>query len=134
MKLTILASILCTLLIVDKSFKEPFYNEIDTLAAIIHSECGNCPLPDLYLTGSVVINRANHPDFPNSIRAVVRQDNQFSGYKSRQYFPTKKTRKVADDLYNGIYLTPNLLFFCTYDSYRTMDTVIVYGKSHLYGI
>jgi hypothetical protein len=130
----ILGAILCSLLVVDKSFKETYYNERDTLAAIIHAECGNCPIMDQYLTGSVVINRVNSGLFPNNIRSVVREVGQFHGYKSRQYKPTKKTRKIADDLMQGIFLVPDIVFFCTYKSSEPMDSVTIFGISHKYGI
>jgi spore germination cell wall hydrolase CwlJ-like protein len=130
----ILGAILCSLLIVDKKFKEPFYSERDTLAAIINAECGSCPIMDQYLTGSVVINRVNSGEFPNNIRSVVRERNQFHGYKSRQYKPTKKTRKVADDLMQGVFLVPNIVYFCTYNSSEPMDSVTIFGISHKYGL
>lgn len=129
----ILLIILCSLFVVDKKFKEPFYNDRDTLAAIIHSECGKCPVTEQFLVGSVVINRANSDKFPRDIRSVVRQVGQFAGYKTKQYFPTKKTRKVADQLLNGMYVTPDLVFFHTHKSKSNMDTVIIYADYHLFG-
>lgn len=134
MKLTIVVLILlCTLLVVDKSYKEPYYSERDALAAIIHAECGNCSEMDLYLTGSVVLNRTLEPNYPNTIRGVIRQPNQFHGYLTSQYIPTKKTKKVADDLLKGVFHVPCLIYFCTKDSRRPMNTVLIEGKSHLYG-
>jgi hypothetical protein len=129
----ILGALLCSLLVVDKSFKEPFYSERDTLAAIINSECSNCSETEMFLVGSVVLNRANSDEFPNDVRSVVRQPSQFAGYKTRHYYPTKKTRKVADQLLNGMYLTPCIIFFHTHKSKSNMDTVIMYADHHLFG-
>lgn len=133
MKLTILLIILCSLLVIDKQFKEPYYSERDSLAALINSECGNCDLMEMYLCGSVVINRMHDPRFPNSVREVIREYGQFHGYKSNNYRPTPKTRKIADDLLAGRYLIPCLIYFCTHESKKPMTTVTVIGEKHIYG-
>lgn len=126
--------LLCSLIVVDKSYKEVYYNDKDALAALINSECGNCSITEQYLVGSVVLNRLCDSSYPPTIRQVIRQQGQFHGYKTKHYKPTKKTRKVADDLLNNLYLTPDIKFFCTKKSERPMDRVLITGEHHLFGI
>ena len=108
-------------------------SELDTLAATIHSECSNCDLTEMYLVGSVILNRCNSDMFPNEINHVVHEYNQFHGVGTSHYRPTEKTRKVAQDLLQGLYITPDILFFCTYNSEQPMGTVTIRGKRHIYG-
>lgn len=131
----ILLAVLCTLFVVDKSHKEVYYSDRDALAALINSECGNCSITEQFLVGSVVLNRTCDSRFPNTIRQVIRQQGQFAGYKTKHYKPTKKTRKVADDLLDNLYVTPYITYFCTREStIKPMTSVMVIGEHHLFGI
>ena len=53
--------------------------ELDLLAALVWSECGDQPLPDGLCFGcDVVLNRVDDPRWPNDIASVIYQPNQFS--------------------------------------------------------
>ena len=60
----------------------PAYNytqeELDLLARLIYSEGGIESYETQLKIGSVVMNRVNDPRFPNTIREVIYQTNQFS--------------------------------------------------------
>lgn len=52
--------------------------ELDLLARLIYSECGNESYEVKLMVGSVVVNRMDDPYFPNTLREVIYQKNQFS--------------------------------------------------------
>lgn len=52
--------------------------ELDLLARLIYSEGGNTSYDTQLMIGSVVMNRVDDPNFPDTIREVIYQDNQFS--------------------------------------------------------
>ena len=61
---------------------KPVYNyteeELDLLARLIYSEGGAESYDTQLKIGSVVMNRVDDPHFPNTIREVIYQKNQFS--------------------------------------------------------
>ena len=61
---------------------KPVYNyteeELDLLARLIYSEGGIESYDTQLKIGSVVMNRVDDPYFPNTIREVIYQENQFS--------------------------------------------------------
>jgi hypothetical protein len=58
------------------------YSEEDLriLATVIHYEAGNCPDRHQQLVAQVVLNRVADSRFPNSIKAVVMQPNQYAAW------------------------------------------------------
>lgn len=114
--------------------KHEYHYERDVLAAIINSECGVCDDFELYLVGSVVLNRCDSELYPNEIKEVVSQTNQFHGRHTQHYVATKRTKRVADDLLNGINRVPDIMYFCDHSSEEPMKTVLIFGKHHKYGI
>ena len=63
---------------------DEFYDE-DTLfwlSRVIYAESGNQPLEGKMAVGNVVMNRVNNPIFPDTIKGVLAQKNQFSTYKN----------------------------------------------------
>lgn len=52
------------------------------LSRIIMAECGHEPLKGQMSVGNVVLNRVASPIFPNSVKEVLAQKNQFSPYKN----------------------------------------------------
>lgn len=52
--------------------------ELDLLARLIHAEGGSESYDTQLKIGSVVMNRVDDPDFPDTIREVIYQPNQFS--------------------------------------------------------
>lgn len=135
MKILLISIVICTLgmFTVDNIIRKDYHSERDALAAIIESECSNCSILEKYLVGSVVLNRCNHKDYPNEIHKVINQPSQFHGRKTKRYRPTRTTKKVADDLLGGLYITPEILYFCTYASKQPFDKVLVFGEKHIYG-
>jgi spore germination cell wall hydrolase CwlJ-like protein len=105
----------------------------DTLAAVINAECGKCSLTEQYLVGSTVLNRMVHGEFPLSLESVIYQTNQYQGVGGKQFHPTPKTRKVAKDLLRGLYVTPNIHYFCLKGSTRPMKTITIVAEHHYYG-
>jgi hypothetical protein len=52
--------------------------EIELLATIIAAEAGNQPFEGKVAVGAVVLNRVKSPLFPNTVRHVIYQPNQFT--------------------------------------------------------
>ncbi len=62
---------------------EQFYNENDLfwLSRVIFAESGNQILEGKMAVGNVVMNRVNHSIWPDTIRGVIAQRNQFSTWR-----------------------------------------------------
>jgi len=119
----------------DKYRVPSFIKDTVILATLIESECGNCPKYEKRLVGQVVYNRINHKSFPNTLREVIFQTNQF--YYNHKKFPSKETYKIAKDILKAGIITEILYF---YNPVRASDTVFIKsvnvlqkGKYHLYG-
>lgn len=69
---------------------EPLYtdDELFCLAAVIYNEAGSDFISDEHqeMVGYVVLNRVNHPAYPNSIREVIEQPGQYSGMSKGVHF------------------------------------------------
>src|SRR5688500_8154895 len=76
--------------------------EIHMLSALINSECDICPEFEQYLVGSVVLNRMQNSRWPNTLKEVIEQENQFHGFNTKNYKPSKESSKVARNLLKGI--------------------------------
>lgn len=63
---------------------ETFYDQeaLFWLSRIIYAESGNQPLEGKIAVGNVVMNRVNHPAYPDTVQGVLAQKNQFSPYRS----------------------------------------------------
>lgn len=63
---------------------DSFYNQDDLfwLSRIIQAECGNQPLEGRMAVGNVVLNRVKNPAFPNTVKGVLSQKNQFTTWKN----------------------------------------------------
>lgn len=63
---------------------EPAYtqSEAELMACVVQAEYGYGDEKDKRLVASVILNRVEHPDFPDTITEVIYQPNQFvvSGY------------------------------------------------------
>jgi N-acetylmuramoyl-L-alanine amidase len=53
------------------------YEDAQLLMGIAQAEAGNQGADGMWLVMSVVINRVNSPEFPDSIKAVIYQESQF---------------------------------------------------------
>lgn len=54
-----------------------YYDELDLLACAVFAEAGNQGLEGMALACDVILNRVDSPEFPNTIRDVIYQKNQF---------------------------------------------------------
>lgn len=63
---------------------DQYYNADDLywLSRVIYAESGNQPLEGMMAVGNVILNRIDHPSFPNTIEGVLAQKNQFTTYRS----------------------------------------------------
>ena len=63
---------------------DSFYDEdqLFWLSRVIYAESGNQPLSGKMAVGNVVMNRVANPAFPNTVKEVLAQKNQFSTYKN----------------------------------------------------
>lgn len=105
--------------------------DAEVLASLLNSECSNCSDTEMYLVGSVVINRCESADFPNTVSEVILESGQF--YTKKRFSPTEKTLKVANNLLKGVYVTPDIVYFCTKASIRPMKIIWVSGENHYFG-
>lgn len=62
---------------------DTFYQEDELfwLSRVIYAESGNQSLEGMMAVGNVVLNRANHPAWPDTIYGVISQRNQFSTFR-----------------------------------------------------
>ncbi len=81
------------------------------LAAIINAECSICSTEEMYAVGSVVLNRVESCEFPNTVKGVIKEKGQFNGYKSNSYVVTERSLEVAKDLIHGIGRNYKYLYF-----------------------
>lgn len=83
------------------------------LARIIHAESGNQPLEGKIAVGNVVMNRVNHPKFPNTLYDVLFQKNQFSPASSGSIYrePNWESTVAAMLVLDGAQVVPEALFF-----------------------
>lgn len=87
--------------------------ELYILAHVICGEAQSYPDQEQLYVGSVVLNRVNHGKFPNSIKGVVFQKNQYSCTRDGNYYRTPTERNWANARYlleNGSVLPDNVVF------------------------
>lgn len=97
------------------SYTEITYSEEDlyVLAHVLAGEAQPCPDEEQRLVGSVVLNRVNHPEFPNTIKEVVFQSGQYSCVSDGNYYrePTEQNWANAKWLLeNGSILPGNVIY------------------------
>ena len=94
---------------------DSYYNG-DTLywlSRIINAESGNQVLEGKIAVGNVVMNRVNHPKFPNTLYDVLFQKNQFSPAASGSIYrePNWESMVAAMLVLDGAQVVPEALFF-----------------------
>ena len=87
--------------------------EFELLARVIHGEARGEPFIGQVAVGAVVINRVLDPYFPNTIREVIYQSNQFSCVNDGQINlkPNSSAYKAAREALNGTDPTMGSLYF-----------------------
>ena len=105
-----------TIPIIEESEPEILYTEEDLmwLSAVMYCEAGSNWITDeeQLLFGQVVINRVNSPEFPNTIKEVVNQPNQYHPEKFVDQTPDQRTIHNARLLLegNGPKMPPSVVF------------------------
>lgn len=90
-------------------------SDIEILAHLINGEAGAdwCSDTTRYYVGSVVLNRVNSNEFPDSIYGVVFQSGQYACTWDGNYdrTPSQRCYEIAEDLLtNGSWLPNNVVF------------------------
>lgn len=87
--------------------------DLELLARVIHGEARGEPFIGQVAVGAVVINRVLDPYFPNTIREVIYQKNQFSCVNDGQINlkPNSTSYKAAREALNGTDPTMGSLYF-----------------------
>ena len=94
---------------------ESYYNSdaLYWLSHIIHAESGNQSLAGKLAVGNVVMNRVEHPDFPDTIYDVLFQKNQFGPAASGSIYrePNAESVIAAKLVLDGAEVLEDVLFF-----------------------
>ena len=110
-----------------------FYNEYDLywLSRVIYAESGNQPMDGMLGVGNVVLNRVRDESglFPNDVRGVIFQENQFSVVDNGTIFHEPKPHcvvaaKLCLEGYNSVgsslfFLNPAISSSQWFDTYRS---------------
>jgi len=88
-------------------------SEVDLLARMISAEARGEPYSGQVAVGAVILNRVEHPSFPNTISGVCYQSGAFSSvYDGQLNMPaTESCRKAALDALNGWDPTGGAIYF-----------------------
>ncbi len=83
------------------------------LAKVIYAEARGEPYSGKVAVAAVILNRVNHPDFPNSISTVVYQPWAFTSVHDGQInlSPDEEAKRAARDALNGWDPTNGCIFF-----------------------
>lgn len=115
--------------------QKPMAYSADDLEVLAHAICGeaqSCPDDEQLYVGSVIINRKNHPAYPNSIRGVVFQKGQYACTRDGNYYrqPTEANYRNARRLLEyGSILPGNVVY---QSSRRQGRGVYLQTKYHKY--
>ena len=92
-----------------------FYNseDLNWLSRIIYAESGNQPLSGKIAVGNVVLNRVGDSRFPNTVKGVVFQRNQFTPVSNGSIYRTPNAESVlaAKLCLDGAVSLNNVLWF-----------------------
>ena len=88
-------------------------NDLDLLARVVHSEAKGEPYDGQVAVAAVIINRVQHPEFPNTIPGVVYEPLAFSVVANGQINKPadEKAIQAAHDALNGFDPTGGALYF-----------------------
>ena len=88
--------------------------EIELLARIISAEARGEPFLGQIAVGAVVLNRVNHPDFPNTIKDVIYEKGQFTPLRDGSFYrikPNEEAYRAAREALAGNDPTKGALYF-----------------------
>ena len=110
---------------------DTYYNDYTLywLSHIIHAESGNQPMKGKLAVGNVVMNRVKSPKFPNNIKAVLFQKNQFSPAMSGSIYrdPNEDSVIAAKMVMDGAVVLKYALFF----NREGMDTYAARNRTYV---
>lgn len=110
---------------------DTYYNEYTLywLSHIIYSESGNQSTKGKIAVGNVVMNRVKSPKFPNNIKDVLFQKNQFSPAMSGSIYrePNKDSVIAAKMVMDGAVVLRKALFF----NREGMDTYAARNRTYV---
>lgn len=110
--------------------------DLELLARLIHGEARGEPYEGQVAVGAVVLNRVKSPGFPNTIREVIFQKNQFSAVSDGQFYlePNETAYRAARDALSGRDPSLGALFFYNPKTAKTLywlstrETTLVIGN------
>lgn len=65
---------------VEELEEEVYYDSLELLAVCVEAEAGNQDLDGKRMVVDVIMNRVDHPDWPDTIEEVITQPREFSSY------------------------------------------------------
>ncbi len=116
-------------------------SDIDELARIIYWEARGETIEGQLAVANVVINRLNSDDFPDTMKGVISQENQFTPYSRADYYNVSVPDEyyaVAEIALAGDRVVDENVFWFRSDSkpdkwYKAVYTVSI-GGHHFYGL
>ena len=88
-------------------------SDVELLACVIHGESGAdyCSNDMRYYVGSVVVNRLNCEQFPDTLEEVVYQEGQYGCVDGKYFKPDARCIHIAQDiLVNGCKLPKDVVY------------------------
>mgnify|MGYP006072934677 CR=1 FL=1 len=116
---------------------DTYYNaeELDLIARVIMHESGNQPLEGKIAVGNVILNRVEHPSFPDTVYDVLFQKNQFPGATNAT--PNEESILAAKLCLDGASVVPDAYWFSAVGlecwASINKDLVTVIGGHAFYG-
>ena len=89
-------------------------DDFTLLCRMISAEARGEPYTGQVAVGAVILNRVNHPSFPNTVAGVLFQPGAFSPVADGQFYQvtiTDSARKAAQDALNGWDPTGGAIYF-----------------------
>lgn len=87
-------------------------SDFDLLARLVAAEAGGEPYEGQIAVAAVVLNRMRSNKFPDSVRGVIYQENQFSSVPKLPYIqPSESCRKAVVEAINGVDPSNGALYF-----------------------
>lgn len=100
---------------------ETEHDEVWYLAKGIHGEASVCDRDEKYRVGTVIMNRVERSDYPNTVRGVI-SSGEYSCYQDSRWYseePSQEEWEIAKDIYeNGV---------------RVFESNVVYQSKHAHG-
>ena len=89
-------------------------SELSILARLVSGEARGEPYTGQVAVGAVILNRVDHPSFPNTVAGVLFQPGAFSPVADGQFYKvtiTDSARRAAQDALNGWDPTGGAIYF-----------------------